>query len=85
MDIEQLPKLDLHCHLDGSLTKSMIERHLGKEVAREALSVSQDCKSLTEYLEKFDLPSSVPSGREGPGRRSLYFCGRDRKRKGRVY
>ena len=56
MDIEQLPKLDLHCHLDGSLTKSMIEKHLGKEVAREALTVSQDCKSLTEYLEKFDLP-----------------------------
>ena len=56
MDIEQLPKLDLHCHLDGSLTKSMIEKHLGKEVTREALTVSQDCKSLTEYLEKFDLP-----------------------------
>ena len=56
MDIEQLPKLDLHCYLDGSLTKSMIEKHLGKEVTREALTVSQDCKSLTEYLEKFDLP-----------------------------
>ena len=48
MDIEQLPKLDLHCHLDGSLTKSMIERYLGKKVAKEALTVSQDCKSLTE-------------------------------------
>ena len=46
MDIEQLPKLDLHCHLDGSLTKSMIERHLGKEVAREALSVSRIAKVL---------------------------------------
>ena len=56
MDIERLPKLDLHCHLDGSLTKAMIERHLGKEVAGEALTVSQDCRSLTEYLEKFDLP-----------------------------
>ena len=56
MDIEQLPKLDLHCHLDGSLTKAMIERHLGKKVTGEALTVSQDCRSLTEYLEKFDLP-----------------------------
>ena len=56
MDIEQLPKLDLHCHLDGSLTKAMIEKHLGKKVTGEALTVSQDCRSLTEYLEKFDLP-----------------------------
>ena len=36
MDIEQLPKLDLHCHLDGSLTKAMIEKHLGKKVTGEA-------------------------------------------------
>ena len=48
MNIEQLPKLDLHCHLDGSLTKSMIERTLGKKVDREDLTVSPDCRSLTE-------------------------------------
>lgn len=56
MNIEQLPKLDLHCHLDGSLTKAMIERTLGKKVDREDLTVSPDCRSLTEYLKKFDLP-----------------------------
>ena len=79
MDIERLPKLDLHCHLDGSLTKAMIERYLGKEVAGEALTVSQDCRSLTEYLEKFDLPLQCLQDEK------VYLCGRDRKGKGRVY
>ena len=56
MNIEQLPKLDLHCHLDGSLTKSMMERYLGKNISEKALTVSEDCGSLREYLEKFQLP-----------------------------
>lgn len=56
MNFEQLPKIDLHCHLDGSLTKSMIERHLGRKLSEEMLTVSENCQSLTEYLEKFDLP-----------------------------
>lgn len=56
MNIEQLPKLDLHCHLDGSLTKAMMERYLGKKLSKEELTVSGDCKSLGEYLEKFNLP-----------------------------
>ena len=56
MDIKTIPKLELHCHLDGSLTKSMMERHLGRTISQEELTVSEDCTSLTEYLEKFDLP-----------------------------
>lgn len=56
MNIEQIPKLDLHCHLDGSLTKSMMERYLGKNISEKALTVSEDCGSLREYLEKFQLP-----------------------------
>lgn len=56
MNIEQIPKIDLHCHLDGSLTRAMMERHLGRALSQEMLTVSKDCRSLTEYLEKFDLP-----------------------------
>lgn len=56
MNIEKIPKIDLHCHLDGSLTRSMIRNHLGRDVAEEELSVPDNCSSLTEYLEKFDLP-----------------------------
>ena len=56
MNIQQLPKLELHCHLDGSLVKTMMERYLGRPVSESELTVSDNCSSLTEYLEKFDLP-----------------------------
>lgn len=56
MNIQQLPKIDLHCHLDGSLTKAMIERYVDQVVTSQMLTVSDHCQSLTEYLEKFDLP-----------------------------
>ena len=53
-DIIKLPKLDLHCHLDGSLSKTFLENALGRTFTMEELSVSMDCNSLVEYLEKFD-------------------------------
>ena len=56
MNIANLPKLDLHCHLDGSLTKDIIEGHLGRAVSDEELTISEQCRSLTEYLKKIDLP-----------------------------
>lgn len=56
MNLEQLPKIDLHCHLDGSLTKQMLRSFLGKPVTEEMLTVSEECGSLSEYLEKFRLP-----------------------------
>lgn len=60
---EALPKIDLHCHLDGSLPIWFVQEILREqgidqelEQVRERLQVTQDCRSLTEYLEKFDLP-----------------------------
>ncbi len=55
-DIIKLPKLDLHCHLDGSLSKTFLENALGRTFTMEELSVSMECNSLVEYLEKFDIP-----------------------------
>ena len=55
-DIIKLPKVELHCHLDGSLSRKFVEKRLGRPVGKEELSVSDDCTSLAEYLEKFDLP-----------------------------
>ncbi len=49
-------RLDLHCHLDGSLSRSCIEELLGRTVTIEELQADIDCKSLAEYLTKFDLP-----------------------------
>lgn len=55
-ELRKMPKIELHCHLDGSLSKEFIERRLSRSVSRQELSVSDDCDSLAEYLEKFDLP-----------------------------
>lgn len=55
-ELKQLPKIELHCHLDGSLSREFIEKRLGRTVSDEELSVSGDCTSLAEYLQKFDLP-----------------------------
>ena len=67
--------MDLHLHLDGSLSAEFIlEQGRKQNVALPAkdvdslkpyLSVSADCKDLNEYLEKFDLPGSVLQNKEG--------------------
>lgn len=51
-----LPKIELHCHLDGSLSRKFMEQRLERELRMEELSVSDECTSLAEYLEKFELP-----------------------------
>ena len=68
MTIEQLkalPKAELHCHLDGSLSREFMESQLGRRVQPEELSVSDDCTSLAEYLEKFSLPGQCIMDEKG--------------------
>ena len=64
-ELKELPKIELHCHLDGSLSKEFIEKKLSREVSRNDLSVTEDCESLEEYLEKFDLPGQCLKDEEG--------------------
>ena len=52
------PKIDLHCHLDGSMVLKSMSEILGREVREEEIQVSDHCASLAEYLQKFDLPIS---------------------------
>jgi adenosine deaminase len=61
--LKQLPKLDLHCHLDGSISAETIGYLLAEEGIKmpyeelqKSLQVTQECANLIEYLEKFDLP-----------------------------
>lgn len=51
-----MPRLDLHCHLDGSLSRTFFEEILGRRVEMEELQVAPDCRNLAEYLAKFSLP-----------------------------
>lgn len=55
-ELKNLPKVELHCHLDGSLSREFIQTRLERAVQQEELSVSENCSSLAEYLEKFALP-----------------------------
>lgn len=60
--------IDLHLHLDGSLSVESV-RELAKmqgipvpqedQELLKLLQVSPECKSLNEYLEKFDFPCSL--------------------------
>ena len=65
-------KVELHCHLDGSLNIDFVDEMLRKqgivyerEELRRKLEVSPKCTSLTEYLEKFDLPLLCLQTKEG--------------------
>lgn len=70
-------KIELHCHLDGSLNLNFVEEmlreegiYLEREKLEKELSVSEDCTSLTEYLEKFALPLRCLQTKEGLRRAS---------------
>lgn len=64
--IKEMKKVVLHLHLDGSLRPETVYKWLkeeGKDVSfeevKKALMVEKDCRDLTEYLEKFDLPCKM--------------------------
>ena len=63
--------IDLHLHLDGSLSPTLVKRlaqdqhfPLPSGDLESALSVPTDCESLNDYLRCFDLPVSLLQTRE---------------------
>lgn len=63
--IRKLPKVDLHCHLDGSIrTETILELakmqdyHLpadNVEDLRKYVRVPRDCKCLSDFLKRFEI------------------------------
>lgn len=83
MDFKSIPKIELHCHLDGSMnldiTKKLLEEKgefLSIDELRGKLEAPEDCQSLAEYLEKFDLPISLIQTSKGLSE-SAYGLARD--------
>ena len=76
--------IDLHLHLDGSLTPGYIIRQAKKQgislpawEEKELLkymTAPPDCKDLNEYLEKFALPGSVMQTEEALKEAALDVC-----------
>ncbi|UII56395.1 adenosine deaminase [Cytobacillus spongiae] len=74
MDFLTLPKIELHCHLDGSLRAETILDiakkegidlpTFNKEELQKELVAPLDCESLDEYLKRFDLPNLVMQSKE---------------------
>lgn len=62
--IRALPKVELHCHLDGSLPIDAVRSVLEREVAETDLRAEPDCKDLIQYLTRFSLPLSCMQTRE---------------------
>lgn len=66
--------IDLHLHLDGSLSLATVKELADmqkivipetEDEIRKKLTVSEDCRNLNEYLDKFAFPCSLLQTREG--------------------
>ena len=57
-EIKKLKKIELHLHLDGSVSVSTLSKLSGiSETELKKNMIAKDkCKNLSEYLTKFDLP-----------------------------
>ena len=72
--MRNLPKIELHCHLDGSVrVETMLDIAKKENIdltsydindVKKLVQVPLDCTSLNEYLEKFDLPNKVTQTKE---------------------
>lgn len=72
--LNKLPKIELHCHLDGSVRpetiidiakKDNIELpSLEIDTIKDMVRAPLDCTSLVEYLKRFDLPNKVMQTKE---------------------
>ena len=75
MDCKKYALVDLHLHLDGSLSaKAIIQAakeegitlpSYNEEELNKLLMVPENCGSLNEYLERFDLPNLVLQTKKG--------------------
>lgn len=70
-DWKKLPKIELHCHLDGSVSPELAQELLARrgehhslEELKELLQAPEDCMDLSEYLRRFDLPNYILQTRE---------------------
>ena len=74
MNFLKMPKIELHCHLDGSLRSETIidiaKREgiqlpsLDKEELQKELIAPLECESLEEYLKRFSIPNLIMQSKE---------------------
>ena len=65
-EIKKLKKIELHLHLDGSVSIDRLNKLSNIQVStlKEKMIANNQCQNLTEYLTKFDLPISYMQTKE---------------------
>lgn len=64
-DPVSMPKVELHCHLDGSLSQEFLMQTLQLPALDiHTIQAPANCQSLAEYLTCFDLPVSALQKKE---------------------
>lgn len=65
-EINQLPKVELHLHLDGSVSLELASKLLNVSIIelKDKMIAKNKCKDLSEYLTKFSLPISLMQTKE---------------------
>ncbi|MBF8984087.1 adenosine deaminase [Lutibacter sp. B2] len=74
MNLVNLPKIELHCHLDGSVRPETIIDIAKKEgisipsydieAVKDMLIAPLECTSLVEYLKRFEIPIKIMQSEE---------------------
>lgn len=73
MILQNIPKIELHCHLDGSIRPSTLfelasnqglTQNMGPNHFQSLIRVDENCSSLVDYLKCFALPLKVMQTKE---------------------
>lgn len=64
--IKNLPKIELHLHLDGSISLELASKLSGLrlEEVKSKMIARDKCENLSEYLTKFDFPIQLMQTKE---------------------
>lgn len=64
--IKNMPKVELHLHLDGSLDVDYIKRkyNLTDKEIKDKMIADEKCQDLNDYLTKFDFPIEIMQTKE---------------------
>lgn len=64
--IKKIKKIELHLHLDGSISIELASKlsGLSKQEVKQKMIAKDKCENLSEYLTKFDFPISLMQTKE---------------------